>query len=60
MERIEDELKVVFVEEPLGVTSFLGGDHAVGVGVVGLDADVQRVRVVNQTDDRPLRRGVAL
>ena len=55
LERVQDELKVVLVEQARRVAAHLGGDHAAGLRVVRLDADIQGARVVQQTDDRPLR-----
>ena len=38
LERVEDDLEVVFVEQPVGVAPHLGGDD--GVAVVGVRAGV--------------------
>ena len=59
MERVQDDLEVVLIEQTRRVTSHLRGNHTTRVGIECLNPNVESARVVQHSDDRALGRRVA-
>jgi len=49
-ERVENYLKVVFLKNPLRVTTHLGGSQCLGFGIERENAEVQCLSVVQDSD----------
>ena len=60
VERVDDELKVVFVQQLPRVAPHLGRDDSVRDRVIRLDADIERLRVIHEAHHRAFGGGVPL
>src|SRR5207237_1136518 len=59
VERIEDHLEAVFIENAIGIAAHLGGDDAGRLGIVGVYGDENVPRVVQHADLGALGRRLA-